>query len=316
MNIEVYHDSHDPNYRSPFGAVSCGTQVTLRVEIISEIAAGECLLRLWEKGDREHLIKMKCRANSRQGNKIKQSFEIKYHLPDEPGLIWYFFRINIGNQVYYYGNNQDSLGGLGELKKVEPPSYQITVFRQSLVPRWFKDGVIYQIFVDRFFKGEDEESSNELRPSIAQKKGLLHLNWDDTPFYIKDDQGRVTRWTFFGGNLLGVKEKLDYLQELGISIIYFNPIFEASSNHKYDTADYLKIDGMFGDENIFRQLVAEAAKRGISIILDGVFSHTGCDSIYFNRFGNYPEIGAFQSPDSPYGKWYTFMGDCDCQKYE
>ena len=99
--------------------------------------------------------------------------------------------------------------------------------------------------------------------------------------------------------MAGVREKLDYLQELGISIIYFNPIFEAVSNHKYDTADYLKIDGMFGDEKIFRELIQEAGERGIYVILDGVFSHTGCDSIYFNRCGRFPGKGAYQSPDSP-----------------
>ncbi|MEL7566614.1 MAG: alpha-amylase family glycosyl hydrolase, partial [Dehalobacterium sp.] len=234
LHIEVYHDSHDVNYRSPFGAVPCGTRLFLRIDTISQVPVEECLLRLWEKGDREHLISMKCRE-IRQGNKIKQSFEVEYPLPNEPGLIWYYFRIKIENKVYYYGNNRECLGGPGELKSLEPPSYQITVFRPSEVPWWFKDGVIYQIFVDRFFKGEEEGQAKELvsRSSIAREKGLLHLNWHDTPFYIKDEQGRVTRWTFFGGNLSGVIEKLDYLQELGISIIYFNPIFEASSNHKY-----------------------------------------------------------------------------------
>jgi len=317
LNIEVYHDSHDLNYRSPFGAVPCGTRLFLRIDIISQVPAGECFLRLWEKDHGKHLVNMNCRE-IRLGNKIKQSFEVEYPMPDVPGLVWYFFHINIGDKVYYYGNNGERLGGQGELQNVEPHSYQITVFRLSKAPQWFKDGVIYQIFVDRFCKGRVEEQSKDLvsTPSIAQKQGLLHLDWNDNPFYIKDEQGRVTRWNFFGGNLPGVMEKLDYLQELGISIIYFNPIFEASSNHKYDTADYLKIDTMFGDEDIFRRLVEEAKKRGISIILDGVFSHTGCDSIYFNRFGNYPEIGAYQSPDSPYAKWYTFIEGCDCTKYE
>lgn len=309
LNPKVYHDSHNTYYRSPFGAVPCGTQMVFRLEIISQTRTGECLLRLWEKGAREHLIPMVCREESREDDETRQLFEVQYTLPEEPGLVWYFFRFTAGNRFYFYGNNREGLGGIGELSGAEPPSFQITVFQPSEVPRWFKEGVIYQIFVDRFFKGKEQETPDEGQEIIARKKGLLHLNWEDTPFYFKDDQGRVTRWTFFGGNLAGVMEKLDYLQELGITIIYFNPIFEAASSHKYDTADYLKIDAMFGDENIFRRLVQEAEKRGISIILDGVFSHTGCDSVYFNRFGRYPGPGAFQAPDSPYASWYTFRED-------
>jgi 4-alpha-glucanotransferase len=139
----------------------------------------------------------------------------------------------------------------------------------------------------------------------------LHLNWNDTPVYIKDEEGNVTYWDFFGGNLAGVLEKLPYLKELGVSIIYFNPIFESPSNHKYDTADYLKIDAAYGDEETFSILVQKAKSLGISIILDGVFSHTGSDSIYFNKYGNYPGLGAYQSSDSPYFKWYKFKQTCN-----
>jgi 4-alpha-glucanotransferase len=315
LNIKVYHDSQDLFYRNPFGAVPYGTKVRLRVKIISEIPVNECLLRLWEKGSQEHLIKMSLVKERLKEKKIWQVFETLYTSPQEPGLVWYFFRITLDDQVYFYGNNKEGLGGVGKLRKEEPPSYQITVYKPNPVPRWFKEGVMYQIFVDRFFKGGEEGLSDEAGESIAKKKGLLHLNWYDTPLYIRDENSRVTRWVFFGGNLAGVKEKLDYLQELGITIIYFNPVFEAASSHKYDTADYMKIDGMFGNEEIFRNLVKEAKKRGISIILDGVFSHTGCDSIYFNRFGHFPEPGAYQSPDSPYAKWYTFTDEC-CQGYE
>jgi 4-alpha-glucanotransferase len=177
------------------------------------------------------------------------------------------------------------------------------------VPEWLKKGIMYQIYVDRFFNG------NPKQEILNPKKGsLLHGDWYDTPFYLKDEKGRVLRWTFFGGNLLGVIEKLPYLEELGISIIYFNPIFEAASNHKYDTGNYLKIDPMYGDNETFARLVQEAEKYGIAIILDGVFSHTGSDSIYFNKYGNYPGLGAFQSEDSPYYPWYKFK---DCQgEYE
>ena len=118
----------------------------------------------------------------------------------------------------------------------------------------------------------------------------------------------------FGGNLRGIIEKLDYLKDLGVTIIYLNPIFKARSNHKCDTGDYMTIDPMFGDEKFFQELVLEAKDRGIHIILDGVFSHTGAYSIYFNKDGSYPGIGAYQSKDSPYYSWYKFEDYPD--KYE
>ncbi|MFA5527574.1 MAG: bifunctional glycogen debranching protein GlgX/4-alpha-glucanotransferase, partial [Peptostreptococcales bacterium] len=137
-------------------------------------------------------------------------------------------------------------------------------------------------------------------------KGLIHGHWNDTPFYIRDKKGGIKRWTFFGGNLKGIIKKLPYLEELGATILYLNPIFEAASNHKYDTGDYHKVDPMYGDMETFVTLVQEARKIGISIILDGVFSHTGSDSRYFNKYGNYPELGAYQSEKSPYYSWYKW----------
>ena len=124
--------------------------------------------------------------------------------------------------------------------------------------------------------------------------------------YIKDSQGSIARWDFYGGNLLGVMKKLDYIKSLGVNIIYFNPIFDSPSCHKYDTGDYEKIDQMFGDEEVFKELCSKAEKLGIKVILDGVFSHTGSDSKYFNKLGNYDSLGAYQSLQSPYYRWYRF----------
>ncbi|MPM65031.1 Amylopullulanase [bioreactor metagenome] len=133
--------------------------------------------------------------------------------------------------------------------------------------------------------------------------------------YIKDNEGNIVRRDFYGGNLKGIIDKLGYLKKLGVSIIYLSPIFEASSNHKYDTGDYKKIDAMFGDEEIFKELLDKASKKGINIILDGVFSHTGADSIYFNKYNRYSELGAYQSEESRYNSWYKFNDypdDYDC----
>jgi len=310
--FKAYHNSHDLFYREPFGAVTCGQRITFRLRTSSALPVEACVLRLWEV-DREIVISMPQTFKSCL-NPIPDSgtgplqdtrlFEGEYEVPNSPGLIWYYFVIRLGSETYYYGNNLKKLGGEGALWKQEPPSYQITVHKQVAVSQWYKRGVMYQVFVDRFFNDHENGS-----PCYPRKGALLHANWSDQPIYIRDKVGRVTDWDFFGGTLQGVIKKLPYLRELGISILYFNPIFDAPSNHKYDTADYQRIDPMFGDETVFKQLIETARQFGISIILDGVFSHTGSDSIYFNKYGNYPDQGAYQSTDSPYYDWYQFKSD-------
>jgi 4-alpha-glucanotransferase len=305
--IKAHHNSQDLFYREPFGAVTCGQQITFRLKIFSALPVETCFLRLWET-DREVVIPMLQTSDNGQGSALttgpkpsaeQEVYEGKYQAPYDSSIVWYFFVIRIGTQTYYYGNNSKKLGGEGQLGEQEPPAYQITVYKPAAIPKWYKQGLMYQIFVDRFYN--EHQTGFILYP---RKNTLLHANWSDLPIYIKDEVGNVTDWDFFGGTLQGVIEKLPYFKELGISILYFNPIFEASSNHKYDTADYLRIDPMYGDEAVFERLIQAARRAGISIILDGVFSHTGSDSIYFNRYGNYPGLGAYQSIDSPYSGWY------------
>ena len=113
---------------------------------------------------------------------------------------------------------------------------------------------------------------------------------------------------------MGIEKKLPYLKELRISCLYLNPVFKAYSNHKYDTGDYKTIDPMFGNEKDFIRLCEAAKKLGIRIILDGVFNHTGSDSLYFNKNGTYDSVGAYQSQQSPYYDWYRFTDFPD--KYE
>ena len=306
----AFHNSHDLFYREPFGAVTCGQRITFRLRTFSEAAVDDCVLRLWET-DRERTIPLHQTIEAKRENppaalvtelsENEKLFEADYEVPNSPGLVWYYFVIRVGSQSYYYGNNLERLGGAGSLWEQDPPSYQITVHKLMAVPEWYKQGVMYQIFVDRFFKVQGNGFI-----AYPRENTLLHANWSDSPLYIKDEKGRVTDWDFFGGTLQGVIEKLPYFKELGISILYLNPIFDAPSNHKYDTADYLRIDPMFGDDSVFERLIDTAQQSGISVILDGVFSHTGSDSIYFNKYNNYPEVGAYQSPDSPFFAWYKF----------
>ena len=189
-------------------------------------------------------------------------------------------------------------GGFQAWDKVTP--WQLTVYDgRAKTPGWFGRGVTYQIFPDRFFRAEARSADG----LIGHR--TLHESWDEAPLRGPNERGDYCE-DFFGGDLVGITEKLDYLASLHVATLYLNPIFEAASNHRYDTADYEAIDPLLGDENDFRTLCAEAKKRGIRIMLDGVFNHTGAKSRYFNADGFYPTPGAAQGPASPYYPWYRF----------
>lgn len=295
-DIQIFHDSHNLELRSPFGAVSIGTKVRIRLWSSKKCSAYINLINFYNN-------QIEIQMNEIGWNSLVNNwiYEIEVDTSNNIGLIYYYFRVNYYGRDIIYGNNIESLGGIGQVYFNEPVSYQITIYSKQEVPSWYREGIIYQIFVDRFFNGEDE--GKVLNP---KKNTFIYGNWDDSPMYIKDMDGNIVRWDFYGGNLLGVKKKLEYIKSLGVNVIYFNPIFDSPSCHKYDTGDYEKIDPMFGDEEIFKDLCSEAEKLGIRIILDGVFSHTGSDSKYFNKFGNYNSLGAYQSLQSPYYRWYRF----------
>ena len=295
--MDVLHDSRQARYRCPFGAAEVGSTVTLSLD--AQLPQGSrAYLRLWQ--ERETLLPMEPRAGG---------FTVSFALPEAPGILWYYFVLDTPAERVYYGKPAGSKGSRGELLCTPPESWQITVYRPRPLPAWYENAVAYQIFPDRFHRGADWEvrQANAAHPEGWKgTKRMVMQDWNDTPFYCKDAAGRVTRWPFFGGTLEGIREKLLYLKSLGIGVIYLNPIFTASSNHKYDTADYHTIDPGFGDTEAFSALCREARAMGIRILLDGVFSHTGDDSIYFNRYGNYPQPGAYSPEKSPYDSWYRF----------
>ena len=295
----LFHDSHQLYYRKPFGAVPCNTDVELRLIIDASRSVEEVLLRLWSDGGGEKTITM----TSQMPSDGKRVYRAVFTSPANPGLLWYYFLVKSRGNIYYYGNNLQRTGGVGEISRIPPSSYQITVHKKDVkTPDWFKNTVVYQIFVDRFYNGNEDGKIMNLKPG-----SLIHASWENNPIYIRERvDGGILAYDFFGGNLKGIIAKLPYLKELGIGVVYMNPIFEAPSNHKYDTADYKNIDPMFGTNEIFRNLCEQGKKQGMAVILDGVFSHTGSDSVYFNREGHYPEVGAYQSPDSPYYSWYRF----------
>lgn len=189
----------------------------------------------------------------------------------------------------------------------EKQRFQLTVSRFTHeAPAWLYGSVIYHVFVDRFKRGAE---------TPVREDAILNTDWEKgVPQYPPYPGAPLANNMFFGGNLQGIEEKLDYFQSLGVTCLYLSPIFEAASNHKYDTGNYLKIDQMFGGEEAFCSLLEKAKEKGIRIVLDGVFNHTGDDSVYFNRKGRYDSLGAYQSKDSPYYGWYRFRDFPD--KYE
>ena len=192
-------------------------------------------------------------------------------------------------KVSFYAGNSENL-----------KSFQLTVTDfQDSTPSWIYGSVIYHVFVDRFRRCGD---------TPVREDAVLNEDWENgIPQYPEYPGAPLKNNMFFGGNLAGIEEKLDYLLSLGVNCLYLSPIFEAYSNHKYDTGDYMKIDLMFGGEEAFKSLLRAANQKGIRIVLDGVFNHTGDDSVYFNRRGRYESVGAYQSKNSPYYSWYRFQ---------
>ena len=282
--FEVKYDSRDISFKKPFGAVKQTEKIEFNIET-SEVCSVELIIKSksgFESFDMEY---------AGEENNIYR-YRIEFDTSQYSGSVYYYFRITHNDNVYYYVRN-DKLSSLGELCSEKPDFdncigltddnivdtfYCVNVYNHEYsVPEWFKTGISYHIFVDRF---NNDDST------------LENVNKDLTEVY--------------GGNLKGIINKLDYLQELGITIIYLSPIFEADGAHKYNIGDYESIASDFGDIDTFKELITEIKKRNMHLILDGVFNHSGSDSRYFNKENSYDSIGAYQSKDSEYYGWYIF----------
>ena len=257
-------------------------------------------------------------------------YTINWRLNEEP--FRYCFEIQDGDELCYYNK-------CGTSKEIVA-FYEFVIVPGFSTPDWAKGAVMYQIFTDRFYNG-DKTNDVESREY----------------FYIGDYSRKVTDWNkypdkmgvreFYGGDLQGVIDKLDYLQDLGVEVLYFNPLFVSPSNHKYDIQDYDYIDPHYGvivedggevlaegvtenrlaakyqkgttdiknleaSNQLFIKLVEELHRRGMRIILDGVFNHCGSFNKWMDRERIYEnqedyEPGAFISPDSPYRSYFRFF---------
>lgn len=338
----AYHDSRNRLYRAPFGAVRVGTTVQLSIDVGGTTGAS-CTLRTWIDGVGEDFFPMTGETMYGFDGAPFTRFTCEYTAKVQ-AQVWYTFVIERPDgQVARYGTQGNATGGEGALaeSQQQPSSYQLTVYKpRTTRPSWFSHGIVYQIFPDRYRRGADWRERAREAISLHTNNGAdgtpgvgrrVVSDWNTEATYEKDDQGRIVAWDFYGGTLQGIKAELPHLADMGISVLYLNPIFEARSNHRYDTADYLQIDTMLGTEDDFKDLCAEAETYGISIMLDGVFNHVGSDSRYFNRFNTYAEPGAWQAHEaelaagaesaevkanaslskeiSPYREWFSFNDD-------
>lgn len=282
--MRAVHNAADINYRSPFGAVPAGKTVLLAVDSDEKPA-----LRLWIDG-KELILSPK---SVRTGENGLSRYEFDY-TPDSPGIIWYRFLFDSASLA----PGSDPL--LGEISGRDAyESFQLTVYSPDFsVPQWTVGRVMYQIFPDRFARD----------PSVPKVPGrVYHSRWDD-PITIAPLPGKdeYTAYDFYGGNFRGIESRLDYLSLLGVTALYINPVYRAVSNHRYDVGDYTMPDPLLGTPEDYESLCAQALRRDIRILADGVFSHTGDESIYFDRSGNEAVPGAYRDKSSPYFGWYRF----------
>lgn len=290
--MKPIYDTWNLSYKSIFGAIEqfqdCQFTIRLPKDIRPDFPP---VLILFRTGFKERFLNMNkiteeddCFAYTTEYNARYSDVHYYYFSYTQGGIRHYIKKVNVHEAAIDHGD-----------------LFQLTVYSNTYeTPDFLKGGVMYQIFPDRFCK------SGKVHENIPEGR-VLRDDWGGTPYYKPDQNGHVWNNDYFGGDFAGIQSKLPYLHDLGVTCIYLNPIFESHENHRYNTANYMKADPLLGTNDEFAELCAEAKKLGISVILDGVFSHTGADSVYFNKFGRYPELGAYQSKDSKYYEWYSFI---------
>jgi cyclomaltodextrinase / maltogenic alpha-amylase / neopullulanase len=320
-------DSRSDAHKAPFGAVVPGTSMRFALEALPGVDKATLVIEKRRlEGNQEVLeyteLARVPMAKSTQGTLERWSASHRFA---DVGVYGYWFEVEIAGKRYAFQNNRHALhwtrekgtGGAGEVSELPAALGTVRRFRQTVyaadfkVPEWAADIVYYYVFPERFRNGDKR---NDPKPGVAKyHDGTVerHSQWNEPPFKPGDGKSD-DRYNndFFGGDLAGLIDKLDYIRDLGANTIYMTPVFRAASNHKYDTADFKQIDPGFGSNADFERLTREATQRGIRVIPDTSLNHVGQDSRYFDRFGNFADRGAFEggriNPASPYASWFTF----------
>jgi glycosidase len=318
--VRLFHNTFDTTYRNPGGAVPAGSTVTLRLRVTGAKVRSAALHV--EGGDPiGGAIVFRNVAMRKRG----ALWTVAYRTPSRPVILKYSFRVRTTRGTYWYGDDNSSddsrKGGTGATTRTRGDGFQLTVYAPSFTtPSWLQGAVVYEIFADRFRNGDQSNdycrsgSTTGCPVFYGNTQATIHQTWNEP---VEDARATgVFNRDFFGGDLRGIEQKLDYLKSLGVDAIWLTPIFDARSNHRYDTADYMHVDPSLGGDAAFASLAAAAHARGIRLILDGVFNHTSSDSLYFDRYHRYADVGACESPTSPYRGWYEITGsDVPCTTY-
>ena len=327
--LSIAFDSRAAGHKSPFGAVVSGTTVRYAIDALPGIDRLALVIEQRRLEGNQEVLEYTERARvpmtAEPAPGGKQRWRASHRFA-EIGVHGYWFEAEIGGQKFAFQNNRQALhwtrekgtGGAGEVGELPPAKSTLRRFRQTVfasdfkVPDWAPDIVYYYVFPERFRNGNKTNDPKPGRDKYQNHGVELHTRWTDKPWRPGSGDGSdyVHSNDFFGGDLAGIIDKLDYIRDLGANSIYMTPVFQAPSNHKYDTADFTRIDPAFGSNADFDRLTREARRRGIRVILDTSLNHVGADSRYFDRFSNHGDRGAFEggkiNPTSPYAEWFTF----------
>ena len=289
--MRILYDSKKMQHKNPFGPLAANQTCTLTVHVPSTVQATmvSCIIN---RDFGNHAMNVDLPLVKKEGP--YDIFQGTFSMYDT-GLYFYYFYISQpfgGFRLFKQGDDTNMEAG---------DMWQLSVIPETFTaPDWAKGAIIYQVFPDRFNKAGSVDLTGKLEPYTVHKYWHEEVEWKPTP------EGIVLNNDFYGGNFKGIAEKLDYIASLGATILYLNPISKSFSSHRYDTGDYKTPDPMLGTIEDFKELCEAAHARGMKVILDGVYSHTGSDSLYFNKQGSFPGTGAYQSQESPYSSWYTF----------
>ena len=291
------HDAGDEAFRRPLGALETGTTVRLAFTD-SESFVFDAAVELYGDAYSDTVAMAQTAAG----------FAASVTVPAAPQALRYRFRVACSDGgIRYLCAAPD--GRHARLCDEPEDGWRLTVYRAGFAtPEWFRTGVMYQIFPDRFARDSSATAQRGMEHHRRMEQTVhAHADWEEpVEWQANTPEGEYAPVDFYGGTLRGIADRLPYLQKLGVTVLYLNPIFESASNHRYDTGDYRKVDPILGTNTDFRKLCAAAGACGIRIVLDGVFAHTGADSRYFNRFRHYPGCGAYNSSNSVYARWYDF----------
>jgi glycosidase len=312
----VDHNSFEGRYRRPFGAVSTDQgSVLIRFRTCANDVQS-VRLTVWEARNRVRKFYDMRRSAQDQDEVLGpvQFWDLDLEIPKTPDILYYFFEVTDGSDKDYYIDDDIRAfpGGRGKISEKwdDTKSFQLSVYDKDFqVPEWAQGAVVYKIFPDRYRNGDASNDPKDASGWVYGQK-IRKMPWsrplcDPYGPECPDEKYNL----FYGGDLKGIEDKLDDMKQMGVSVLYLNPIFESPTNHRYDTTNFKKIDPMLGTLDDFQRLSKTAEEKGIHLLLDGVFNHVSADSPYFDLFGRWNSQLELTSPNG--AGWNDGSGACE-----